>query len=259
MTDQAIGGSGPAVVLLHAFPVNHHLWDGVAPALAAAGFRVVVPDYAGFGGSPIPTAPPSVDAMADDLLARLEGMGITQFCLAGLSMGGYAAMAILRQAPERITALGLLDTKMAADTEEARDRRLAVAERVLTEGSAQFLVDAMLPQLLGQRTRSEQPDVVDLVSGWIASARPQAVAWAQRAMAARPDSTADLAAYPGPALVLAGDDDVISPPAEQERIAATLSDADLTLVPGVGHLSAIEHPEPVAAALIEWAGRSLPA
>ena len=110
MTDQVIGGSGHAVVLLHAFPVNHHLWDGVAPARRrrvpgrGAGLRRL-------WRLPIPTAPPSVDAMADDLLARLEGMGITQFCLAGLSMGGYAAMAILRQAPERITALGLLDAK----------------------------------------------------------------------------------------------------------------------------------------------------
>ena len=141
---------------------------------------------------------------------------------------------------------------MAADTEEARDRRLAVAERVLTEGSAQFLVDAMLPQLLGQRTRSEQPDVVDLVSGWIASARPQAVAWRSgrwppariRPRTWRPTrvrhcwrvTTTSSRHRPN-----------------RERIAATLSDTDLMLVPGVGHLSAIEHPEPVAAALIEWA------
>jgi pimeloyl-ACP methyl ester carboxylesterase len=259
MTDRESTGSGPAVVLLHAFPVNHHLWDEVAPTIAGAGFRVLTPDYAGFGDSPVPTAPPSVDAMADDILIRLEGLGITQFCLVGLSMGGYAAMAMLRRAPERITALGLVDTKMAADTDEARERRLAVAERVVADGSPHFLVDAMLPQLLGPQTRSDRPDVVARVSGWIESARPQAVAWAQRAMAARPDSTADLETYPGPALVLAGSDDVISPPEEQERIAATLPDSDLMLVAGAGHLSAIERPGPVAAALSELARRSLPA
>ncbi|MFN8126647.1 MAG: alpha/beta hydrolase [Candidatus Nanopelagicales bacterium] len=252
-------GSGPSVVLLHAFPVDHRLWDQVAPIVAGAGFRVLVPDYAGFGESAVPAAPPSVDAMADDLLHRLSERQVSQFCLAGLSMGGYAAMAILRTAGERVTGLGLVDTKMAADPDEARARRLAIADQVESTGSTDFLVDAMIGQLLGDHTRRERPEVVERVSGWIRSARPEAVAWAQRAMAGRPDSADTLAGYPGPALVLAGAEDTISPPAEQEAIASTLADADLGFIEGAGHLSAVEDPEAVAAALVDLAGRSLPA
>jgi len=245
-------GSGPTVVLLHAFPVNRHLWDGVVPGLVAAGFRVIAPDYAGLGDSPLPAEPPSVAAMAAQIRQVLTERGVDRFRLAGLSMGGYAAMQLVREIGPRIEGLALIDTKMAADTPPARDNRLAVATRAEVEGSAEFLVAAMLDNLLGPITRAERLDVVVQVERWIADAPPAAVAWAQRAMASRPDSTVDLAGFEGPALVLAGADDTISPPDEQRQIAATVPQAQLTLIPGVGHLSAVEDSAAVTDALLSW-------
>lgn len=251
VTDQ---GSGPAVVLLHAFPVNRHLWDGVVPDLVAAGFRVIAPDYAGLGTSPLPAAPASMTAMAAGIRAVLAERGVARFRLAGLSMGGYVAMQLLREIPQRIEALALVDTKMASDPQPARDNRLAVATRAEQEGSTDFLVAAMLDNLLGPLTIAQRPAVVEQVTRWILEAPPAAVAWAQRAMADRPDSGPVLARFAGPTLVLAGADDAISPPAEQRHMAAVIPGAELRLVPGVGHLSAVEDPAAVAAELRTWLG-----
>lgn len=246
-------GTGPVVVLLHAFPVNRHLWDGVAERLAAGGRRVVAPDLPGFGDSPMPESEPDLAVAADAVFTTLAELGIRQYALAGLSMGGYVAMQLLRQGSDDVpapSAVGLVDTKMGADPEPARANRLAVADRALAEQSTEFLVDAMIGNLLGRVTVEQKPDVVAQVSAWIRATSPQAVAWAQRAMARRPDSRELLAGFSGRVLVLAGSDDTISPPDEQRELAGVLQHGELRFVPGVGHLSAVEDPEGVAQALL---------
>lgn len=244
------GRDVPVLVLLHAFPVNRHLWDELGGILADAGWRVVAPDLPGFGESALATGSPDVAVMADAVAQTVAGLGVGDFSLGGLSMGGYVAMALLRRQPERVRSLILVDTKMGADPQAARENRLAIAERALREGNADFLVDAMLPNLLGPVTLASRPGVVAQVTEWIRGTSAEGVAWGMRAMAARPDSTATLAAFDRPALVVAGRDDSISPPAEQEQMAATLPSAALELIPDVGHLSAVEDPPAVAAAML---------
>lgn len=246
-------GAGPAVLLLHAFPCDSSLWDGQVGAITAAGFRVLVPDLPGFGSSPLPTDPPELDHVAVALAEALDERGIERFALAGLSLGGYLAMALLRRIPERITALMLVDTKAVTDPEPARQNRLAVADRVVSEKSTEFLVEAMLPALLGQTSRSDRPDVVRQVKAWIRNAAPQTVAWYQRAMARRPDSLVDLQHFAGPALVVYGEQDtVLSPYSEQLTMVEALPDAQLAAVAAAGHLSAAEQPEAVAGLMVEF-------
>lgn len=239
-----------ALVLLHAFPVNRHLWDGVAEILSEGGWRVVVPDLPGFGEAALPTDPPDVAVSAMAVLDMLDGLGIREFSLGGLSMGGYVAMAALRLQPGRIGSLFLVDTKMGSDPPAMRENRLLIAERALAEGNSEFLVEAMLPTLLGPVTLASRPDVVARVANWIRRTPAESVAWAQRAMAARPDSSGTLASFDRPALVIAGTDDRLSPPEEQQQMAAILPAARLELVPGTGHLSAVEDPQAVAAAML---------
>lgn len=248
-TDLGATGS-PVLVLLHAFPVNRHLWDGVAEILSESDWRVVVPDLPGFGDAPPARAAPDLELLASVVLEMLDGLGIREFSLGGLSMGGYVAMAALRKEPDRVRSLFLVDTKMGADSDEARENRLVIAERALAERSTDFLVDAMLANLLGPVTLASRPHVVDQVSEWIRRTPPEGVAWAQRAMAARPDSAPTLAAFDRPALVIAGTDDRLSPPDEQRGMAATLGSGQLELVPDVGHLSAVEDPFAVASAML---------
>ena len=246
----------PTVVLLHAFPVDKRLWDGVVDAVSEAGWDVVVPDLRGFGESAYgpegPDDEPSLALMARDVLAMLDRLGEHAVVVAGLSMGGYVAMAMLREDPARVAGLVLADTKATADTPAARADRHRVADEVLAAGSTSALARAMVPTLLGATTVARRPEVVAAVRGWIEQADPAGVAWGQRAMAARPDSLADLAAYRGPALVIWGEQDGVSPRSEQEAMLTALRDARFVEVPDAGHLSAVEDPAAVAAALVTF-------
>lgn len=248
-------GAGPVVVLLHAFPVNRHLWDGVADQLASAGRRVIAPDLPGFGESSLPAEDPDLAVAARAVFDVLSQREVGYYTLAGLSMGGYVAMQMLRHGSSDVpppAALALVDTKMGADPPAVRDNRLAVADRALAEGTTEFLVDAMIEPLLSPVTRADRPQVVAQVAQWIRETRPEAVAWGQRAMARRPDSRDVLSAYDGSVLVLAGADDVISPPDEQRGLVSVLQRGELRLVPHAGHLSAVEDPAAVADALLTW-------
>jgi pimeloyl-ACP methyl ester carboxylesterase len=246
----------PTVVLLHAFPLDHRLWNGVVDSVAAADWDVVVPDLRGFGGSAfgddLPDDEPSLATMARDVLAALDRMGLANVVLGGLSLGGYVAMEIARQDPDRIAALVLADTKASADADEARENRLRVADQVLAAGSTEALARAMLPNLLGPTTTATRPGVVETVRGWIHDAEPAGVAWAQRAMAARPDSHDDLARLTVPSLVLWGAEDALAPEPEQHSMLAVLRDAREVVVPGAGHLTAVEDPSAVTEALLAF-------
>lgn len=247
-------GSGDAIVLLHAFPCNRHMWDAQIEALAAAGYRVIAPDLPGFGDSAVSAAAPDLAVVAQLVFDLIDDRALGQVAVAGLSMGGYVAMEMLRQQPGRINALGLVDTKATADPDEARQGRLQLADAVVAAGSSAALLD-MMPKLLGETSRAERPPVVEAVTTFINEAHPEAVAWAQRAMAARPDSLADLARFAEPALVAYGVEDVLTPVAEQDSMAGALPDGVVAPIPGVGHLSALEAPAEVSAVLIDLLGR----
>ncbi len=225
------------VVLLHAFPVNRHLFDGQVEFLTKAGIKVLAPDLAGFGESRLPQEA-SLALMAEQALAHVHQPAV----FAGLSMGGYLLMEILRQAPHMVTGAIFMDTKATADTPEARAQRLRIADEVVASGDTAALARAMLPNLLGATTMAQRPGVVDTVRRWIEQAPPEAVASAQRAMAGRPDSIDTLRRYEGPAIVLWGSEDVISPVDDQQRMLEAMPQAIAREIPSAGHLTAVEDP-----------------
>ncbi|GLX01234.1 alpha/beta fold hydrolase [Microtetraspora sp. NBRC 16547] len=234
-------GSGTPVVLLHAFPLSSAMWlaqrEGLAPAC-----RVITPDLRGFGGSRLGDEAPSLDLMADDVARLLDHEGVERAVVGGQSMGGYVTMAFCRRHPDRLLGVVLADTKAAADPPPARENRERIAEAVLRDGS-EILVREVLPPQLGATTKQGRPMVAGRVRGLVQSAPPAAVAWAQRAMAARPDSSDTLRTLKVPALVVVGDEDELSPPAEAEAMAGTVPDGRLVVIEKAGHLSAMEQPE----------------
>lgn len=246
-------GSGRPVVLLHAFPLNASMWAPQREQLSTS-WRVICLDQRGFGGSPLPTSDdPSVDILADDLAGVLDSMRIDEpVVLGGLSMGGYVAMAFWRRYRERVAALVLADTRAGADTPGAAANRERVAAEVVAAGSSAQLVDELLPKLLGTTSKAQRPMVQGRVKALTESAPPYAVAWAQRAMAARPDSFADLRTVDVPALVIVGAEDEMTPVADAQAMAEAMPHARLVTVPAAGHLSAMEAPEEFNAALTEF-------
>ena len=244
-------GEGPVLVLLHAFPCDGSMWLPQATALAADGWRVLVPDLPGFGSSTLPDAAPGLDVVADAVLGLLDRRGIDRAVVGGVSLGGYVTMALLRSRPELVAAAILCDTKATADATAARENRERLAWAV-TETPAEcgrVLEEAVLPGLVGDTTRAERPEVVDRVRGWLHQAPPATVAWYQRAMAARPDSIPVLEASTASTLIVWGDEDTLSPRAEQDIMLSALVDGDLVVVPRAGHLSNVEAPDAVTAAL----------
>lgn len=231
-------GEGLPLLLVHAFPLSGAMWQPQLNALASR-YRVIVPDLRGFGASELGAGVESLDQYADDLNALLEHLGVQQAALAGLSMGGYIAFAFLRKYADRVNALVLADTKAAADTEEARQKREQNARLVETEGLG-VLADQMLPNLLAAHTADEQREIV---RGIIVANKPEGIAAALRAMAKRPDSTAMLSEIAIPTLVIVGSEDMLTPPSAARKMHDALPNSRLVEIPGAAHLSNLEAPE----------------
>jgi pimeloyl-ACP methyl ester carboxylesterase len=252
-------GAGSPVVLLHAFPLNASMWAPQREALGGS-YRVLCPDQRGFGGTPLPVGDePSIDLLADDVAAMLDARGLDQpVVLGGLSMGGYVAMAFWRRHRERVAALVLADTKASADAPAAVENRLRVAREVVAAGTSAQLAEDALPQLLGATSHAERPLVRGRVKALVESAPPYAVAWAQQAMAARPDSFDSLRTVDVPALVIVGEEDALTPPGEARALADAIPGAQLVVVEQAGHLSSLEAPDVFNAALSSFLGGFLP-
>ncbi|WAL64435.1 alpha/beta fold hydrolase [Amycolatopsis cynarae] len=246
------------LILLHAFPVDARMWDPVRAPLAAR-LRLITPDQRGLGRTPLPETEraPSLDDAARDVVALLDKLGLERAVLGGCSMGGYLAMAVLRLAPERVGGLVLIDTKASADTPEAAENRARVAERAQAEGVAGWLAESMLPNVLAERTRTERPETVQALRELMDAQPPSGVAWAARAMAARPDSLDVLAAARVPALVVVGEYDTLTPPEAARAMADAVPGAELVTLPGAGHLTPLEDPEGLARAILTWWDRHL--
>lgn len=238
-------GDGATLVLLHAFPLHAGLFAGVRDLLP--GWRVVTPDLRGFGASSLGADAPSLSLVADDVAAVLDRLGVAQAVVGGVSMGGYVTMELLRRHPHRVRGALLVDTKAEADTDEARAGRLAAAQAVLRDGPD--VLAPMVDALLGETTRRSRPEVVATVRAWLREADPAAVAWAQRAMAARPDSFATLRDASVPLAVVVGEEDTLSPPSAARAMAAERPGTAVHEVTGCGHLAVLEDPVAAAAAL----------
>jgi 3-oxoadipate enol-lactonase len=163
-------------------------------------------------------------------------------------MGGYVALELYRQAPGIFRGLALCDTKAGADTPDGAKGREGFARNAIEKG-LRWVADEMIPKLL-----KPQPDAAAVaeVRSLIGQATPAGVAAAQRGMAKRPDSFATLATIACPTLVVVGEEDTLTPPAEAEKLAAGIKGAKLVKIPGAGHLPCIENPEPFTAALAEF-------
>ncbi|BFV57269.1 alpha/beta fold hydrolase [Kitasatospora sp. CMC57] len=233
-------GTGTPLVLLHAFPLAARMWQAQIESLGDVAL-VITPDQRGFGGSAPAEGTPSLELVADDIAAVLDELGVERAVIGGLSMGGYVAMAFARRHADRVAGLLLADTKAVVDGDAARANRERIAAAVLARNSVRILAEEKIEDgLLGPAVA---PELADRVREMIAEASPEAVAWAQRAMAARPDSLPTLAALAVPAAVVVGEHDALTPLAEARVMAETLPDAELTVIPGVGHLSSLEAPE----------------
>ncbi|MFD6448980.1 alpha/beta fold hydrolase [Promicromonospora sp. NPDC060204] len=248
-------GGGVPLVLLHGFPLDHRMWAACAEYLPP-GVRAIAVDLPGAGHSDLDGFPPSIEHIADAVYLTMTDAGEGNAVVVGHSMGGYVALALAERHPGFVAGLGLVNTKSTADTEEARAKRLRIAAAV----DASQTVDAVLgmpANLVGATSTEHRRNLFPVLDSWIRAQSPAGVAWSQRAMASRPDRTYVLDRLDAPVAVVVGAEDSITPLAEAEHmvraagspLGPAMGDAALTLVPGAGHLSVVEEPQAVAAAL----------
>jgi 3-oxoadipate enol-lactonase len=236
------GTGDPAVVLLHAFPVNAGMWDEQIAALGRR-WRVVAPDLPGFGQSPpSPEGGASIDAWADLVAELIGSLGLGPAVVGGLSMGGYVAFSLLRRHRDLVAALVLADTRAAADTPEVVQRRTDQQQKV-ADGKVDEVFEAQVGTLLSEQTTAERPDVVERARALMASTPPDTVVAALEAMKHRTDATGELGGIDVPVLVLVGEHDGPSPPDVAREMAEAVPNGRLEVLPGAGHLSNLEAPE----------------
>jgi pimeloyl-ACP methyl ester carboxylesterase len=226
----------PTLLLVPGLLCDKRLWQAQLDGLVHAA-ECLVADVSAGG---------SVEAMAKGMLAKLPP---GPFAVAGLSMGGYVALEIVRQAPARVKGLALLDTNARADTDQATaDRRRMMA---LAETDFERVVSALVPKLLSP-AHQRDPAIVSTVRAMARATGKDAYRRQQQAIIGRPDSRPHLAAIACPTLVLCGAEDVLTPPALHEEIAKAIPGSRLVIAPASGHLSPLEAPALVTHNLRHW-------
>lgn len=239
-------GTGPALVLLHAFPLDSGMYDRLVPLLEDAA-RVVTIDLPGLGGSPVADEPPTVVAIAEGVVAVLDDLGIERVTVLGTSTGGYVALALASIAPHRVASLVLAGTTPHRIAPDVPDERRVVAAEIERLGSTKPVQDSA-DDGIGATAHREQPDLVDMLRRTIQDADPVGVAWMARAIADREDTTAALVAFPGHVELLFGAEDEATPPHRGVEMLALRGPerTRLTVLDRTGHLSALESPAAVA-------------
>jgi pimeloyl-ACP methyl ester carboxylesterase len=237
--------SAPPILLVHGFPLDARMWDAQVSALEQAGYETLAPN--------LPGREPDNDLAnwAGRVLQLLPG----DFIPIGCSMGGYLIFELWRQASARIPAAVFIDTRAGADTPEVREGR-GETIRILGEDGFDAFWKLQEPKLFGSEA---PPDVVERARA-IAAEQPitNLVATLQ-ALASRPDSSETASSLDVPALVIVGEEDVLTPPSEAEQLAELLPIAQLVRIPGAGHLTPLEQPARVNEELMVFLSRTAPA
>ena len=238
-------GKGTPLVLLHGFPLDHHLWDDIAPLLEDR-FDLILPDLRGFGESTTVDAPYSMDDYAADIAGLLDQLSIQKAVIAGNSMGGYVALAFARLYPERVSGLALISSQVLADPPDRKEGRYKSAADVAEKGiggvveamTSKFTSDARL-QTIARSIMEKQ--------------KPGAYIGALKAMAERTDSTSLLSTFKFPVMVVHGEADALIPVARAHEVKAALPDAYYVELKDTGHVPMLEAAKETAEALLRLA------
>lgn len=226
----------PVVALLPGLLCDASVWAHQAAALGRDA-DVVVPDFHGVD---------SIAAMARAVLDAVPG----RFALAGHSMGGRVALEVVRQAPERVERLALLDTGVHPRKPGEEAGRQALVDLARAEGMAALAARWLPPMVHPDRTAD--PSLMEPLTAMVCRATPALFEGQVRALLGRPDASGQLAAIACPTAVIVGRQDGWSPPAQHEAIAAAVAGATLTVIEDCGHMATVERPQAVTAALEAW-------
>lgn len=230
-------GSGPALLLVHGFPLHAGMWNAQLEGLADIR-RVVAVDLRGHGKAPLGEDAFSMDLFADDIIETIDALGLDQVDLGALSMGGYVAFALWRRHPLRVRSLLFMDTKAEADSEEAKAGRDTTAATLRADGMA-AIWGGLGPKLL---RKNPDPTSEETVRQIVLACAPEAAARDAIAMRDREDSTGTLSTITVPTLWLHGSEDQLMAADGARANALAISDCEFIEIPEAGHMAPLENP-----------------
>jgi 3-oxoadipate enol-lactonase len=242
-------GQGIPLVLLHAFPVDGRMWESQLAALGSH-YRVIVPDFRGFGQSPA-AAPFTIDLLAGDIHKLMMHLPTGPAVVGGLSMGGYVALAFAEKFPQLLRGLMLMDTRAEADDAKTREGRGKMIELARTQGS-RAVGEAMQSKLLSVDAMEKKPVLVKKLRAMTDACSPQTIEFALGAMRDRPDRSGMLKSVNVPTLILVGDADTVTPVAVADAMHKSIAHSEQVIIKGAGHLTAMEQPEQVNTAILRF-------
>ena len=242
----------PPLILIHGYPFDHTMWNAVVAALENK-TKVITPDLPGFGDNPAQNAEPSIDLMADDIAELFELENLDRAVVAGMSMGGYVALAFADRHKRLLAGLGLISTQANADTPEIQQSRRAMIEKVRREGT-EPAVEAVLPKLFSNANQDNSAMKQFPIDG-AQNAGVEGICWALEAMARRSDRTDILRHLQIPAAVIHGAEDKIVPAERARQMSQLIPDSKYVELAG-GHATPLEAPNEVANALLDLLQRS---
>ncbi|GAA3954269.1 3-oxoadipate enol-lactonase [Gordonia caeni] len=235
----------PVVVLANSLGADLSMWDPQVAALAER-FRVIGFDTRGHGSSPVPSGPYTIDDLAGDVVALIDRFGVDRAALVGLSLGGTTMMRVAARHPDRVTSLAVLCTAPSFDAGVYTERAAAIRAAGTTAGVAEGVVSRWFTDGF----RSAHPERTAAFETMVAGTPAEGYAGCCDALSTL-NLDADLPRISAPTLVIAGADDVATPPKRLAEIADAVPDSRLLVVPGACHLANVEQPEAVTAALLE--------
>ncbi len=231
-------GKGKAIILIHAFPTDQHLW---APQKELQKhFRVVTLDLWGFGKSPAVNhdAAVSMTDYADEVKQLMNKLHIDKAIIGGESMGGYIALAFLQKYPDNVAGLILSDTQAVADTAEAQKKRETIAETLLKDGTAEFITGFINNAVSVSASEKVKADLLAMMQ----SQKAEGMAAALRGMSLRADTSSILSGTQLPVLILSGDQDKVISPQQSDAMHQLAKNSKLVVIHDAGHLSNLEQP-----------------
>ena len=234
-------GTGSPLVLLHGYPLDHHLWDEVAPLLENT-FELILPDLRGFGESSTVDSFYAMEDIASDIAALLDHLEIQKTAIVGHSMGGYVALAFARLYPERVSGFGLVSSQVLADPPDRKEGRYKSAAEVADKGIAS-VVETMTPKF------TSSPQLQKFARESMERQQPAAYIGALKAMAERVDSSPLLSSLNVPVVIVHGDADALIPIDRAREVKAAIPHAHLVEITGAGHMPMMEARDETAAAL----------
>ena len=232
-------GAGFPIVLLHPFPVHHEFWSPIAANLSNR-YRLILPDLRAHGRSEIGGGAATMAKHAEDLLHLLHAEQLVKAVFVGVSIGGYVLFEFWRRHRERVAAVVFSNTRAEPDTEQGRANRMKSIEDARTRGTAPFF-DAQLPNFIGETTRRNRPDIAANARKMMELLSVDGLAAVQQGMAERPDSVPTLRGIDVETLIVAGEEDTLTPLANAKLMQEHIRGARLSVIPKAGHYAALEY------------------